>query len=543
MSATSRQDLSKKGRDEALKMLAKYPDRLPVICLKAAEARAGELAGLPERKKFLVPNSMTVNGLRDTIWSHIKDTIQIVVDVQLIKLTASGTLLGNETLQDTYDQHRADDFFLYIHFSIGSSDDRCGASSPVAAAPCEGQSPTTEQRPSNDVSKPTKEPSKEARKLLAKHPNNVPIICTKATGSDAPDIQKNKFLVPCGMTCHEFETVVLDNIKKCIATPLAAITLAVNDEVLEGETSMQMIYENCKSSDGFLYLVYDSKKMPPPPAEPPLAEASTPTPMLPSTDSEKLDVGAHTVESTSSHKVQASELIQQVENTGSQEDDDKEPPLLHGAPPAETEGTQGSSGLEQSSSGTMSVHLPDNDPDVADDLCAPALASPSGNAGASVNLDSSREARADNPPDLPTPLFSCHSGVRNTSTPSSGSPFVAPERQASAASAETSRLLEKHPGRVQVLCTKGRPDVPDIGRTKFLVPGTMLCSEFKYLIHRQLRDTTGGDIGIYETIYLFLDNVSPKTGMTMSELHARYKKEDNYLHITYSLENTLGRIR
>merc|ERR1719491_1781084 len=142
---------------------------------------------------------MTVNGLRDTIRSHIKDAVQIAVDMQSIKLTASGTLLANETLQDTYDQHKADDCFLYIHFSVGSSDDGCEASSPVAAASCGVQSLSTEQRPSNDVSNPSKELSKEARKLLAKHPNNVPIICKKTVGSDAPDIQKNKFLVPCGM--------------------------------------------------------------------------------------------------------------------------------------------------------------------------------------------------------------------------------------------------------------------------------------------------------------------------------------------------------
>jgi len=61
------------------------------------------------------------------------------------------------------------------------------------------------------------------------------------------------------------------------------------------------------------------------------------------------------------------------------------------------------------------------------------------------------------------------------------------------------------------------------------------------MIHRQLRQD--GNMGFTETIYLFLDNVSPKSGVTMSELYEKHKKEDNFLHITYSLENTLGNSR
>mmetsp|Transcript_43751 Transcript_43751/g.82046 ORF Transcript_43751/g.82046 Transcript_43751/m.82046 type:complete len:124 (-) Transcript_43751:105-476(-) len=108
-------------------------------------------------------------------------------------------------------------------------------------------------------------------------------------------------------------------------------------------------------------------------------------------------------------------------------------------------------------------------------------------------------------------------------------------------SAEARRILAKYPDRIPVICEKAaRSDLPDIDKKKFLVPGTMLCGEFKYIIHKHINQTASTSIASDQTIYLFVGSTSPKTGALMSEVYDMWKHEDGFLYITYSAENTLG---
>eukprot|EP00927_Polykrikos_kofoidii_P069305 TRINITY_DN64714_c0_g1_i1.p1 TRINITY_DN64714_c0_g1~~TRINITY_DN64714_c0_g1_i1.p1 ORF type:complete len:149 (+),score=22.29 TRINITY_DN64714_c0_g1_i1:65-448(+) len=106
-------------------------------------------------------------------------------------------------------------------------------------------------------------------------------------------------------------------------------------------------------------------------------------------------------------------------------------------------------------------------------------------------------------------------------------------------SAEARRILAKYPDRIPVICERAaRSDLPDIDKKKFLVPGTMLCGEFKYIIHKHINQTA--TIASDQTIYLFVHNTSPKTGALMSEVYDQHKADDGFLYTTYSAENTLG---
>merc|ERR1712187_279128 len=107
--------------------------------------------------------------------------------------------------------------------------------------------------------------------------------------------------------------------------------------------------------------------------------------------------------------------------------------------------------------------------------------------------------------------------------------------------AEAKRILAKYPDRVPVICEKApRSNLPDIDKKKFLVPGTMLVGEFKYIIHKHLDQTGNEKIAADQTIYLFVNGSSPKTGALMSEVYDQYKSEDGFLYVAYSAENTLG---
>mmetsp|Transcript_8960 Transcript_8960/g.25705 ORF Transcript_8960/g.25705 Transcript_8960/m.25705 type:complete len:123 (+) Transcript_8960:101-469(+) len=108
--------------------------------------------------------------------------------------------------------------------------------------------------------------------------------------------------------------------------------------------------------------------------------------------------------------------------------------------------------------------------------------------------------------------------------------------------AEAKRIVAKHPDRIPVICERSaRSDLPDIEKKKFLVPGTMLCGEFKYIVHKHLNQAQSEAIASDQTVYLFVGSTSPKTGAMMSEIYEQHKAGDGFLYITYSAENTLGR--
>mmetsp|Transcript_18353 Transcript_18353/g.41513 ORF Transcript_18353/g.41513 Transcript_18353/m.41513 type:complete len:124 (-) Transcript_18353:99-470(-) len=108
-------------------------------------------------------------------------------------------------------------------------------------------------------------------------------------------------------------------------------------------------------------------------------------------------------------------------------------------------------------------------------------------------------------------------------------------------SAEAKRILMKYPDRIPVICEKApRSDLPDIEKKKFLVPGTMLVGEFKYIIHKHINQTGDTAIASDQTIYLFVNGTSPKTGSLLSEVYEQHKGDDSFLYVTYGAENTLG---
>lgn len=108
-------------------------------------------------------------------------------------------------------------------------------------------------------------------------------------------------------------------------------------------------------------------------------------------------------------------------------------------------------------------------------------------------------------------------------------------------SADAKRILAKYPDRIPLICEKAaRSDLPDIDKKKYLVPGTMLVGEFKYIVHKHVSQPAGQGMTAAQTIYLFVNGMSPMTGAQMSEVYEQYKSGDGFLYMTYSAENTLG---
>merc|ERR1719453_3022061 len=109
---------------------------------------------------------------------------------------------------------------------------------------------------------PFEKRANEAKRILAKYPDRVPVLCEKAPRSDVPEIEKKKFLVPATMQLSEFKHIVHKHIYHTGAEGIASdqtIYLFVNGKSPKTSDQMSELYEQYKASDGFLYVAYSAE--------------------------------------------------------------------------------------------------------------------------------------------------------------------------------------------------------------------------------------------------------------------------------------------
>ena len=96
----------------------------------------------------------------------------------------------------------------------------------------------------------------EAEKVLAKYPDRIPIICERAN-TDAPRLDRSKYLVPADISMGEFMYVIRKRMK---ILPEVSIYLFVgNDSLAPVSHTMGMIYNKHKDEDKFLYVRYSGE--------------------------------------------------------------------------------------------------------------------------------------------------------------------------------------------------------------------------------------------------------------------------------------------
>ena len=103
---------------------------------------------------------------------------------------------------------------------------------------------------------------------------------------------------------------------------------------------------------------------------------------------------------------------------------------------------------------------------------------------------------------------------------------------------ESSRIIEKYPDRIPIICQKARrasDDIPDVDRIKYLVPSDLSVANFMYVIRKRIK------IGPEKSIYMFIDdNVIPSYTQLLLQINEEYKNNDGFLYINYAGENTFG---
>jgi len=101
-----------------------------------------------------------------------------------------------------------------------------------------------------------------AAKIKEKYPDRCPVIVERADNSDAPLMDKKKFLVPQDITVAKFVAEIRKHMPKL--KPEDSIFLFVRaaddtDILPPSFSAMAVIYEKHKSPDGFLYIRYSGE--------------------------------------------------------------------------------------------------------------------------------------------------------------------------------------------------------------------------------------------------------------------------------------------
>ena len=99
-------------KEESDRILAKYPDRIPVLCEKITQ-------GAPDidRHKFLCPGDLSMSNFMYVL----RKRMNMKSEYSLYLFVNNKIIQGSAILSQVYDVHRDEDGFLYIRYSTEST--------------------------------------------------------------------------------------------------------------------------------------------------------------------------------------------------------------------------------------------------------------------------------------------------------------------------------------------------------------------------------------------------------------------------------------
>ena len=94
---------------------------------------------------------------------------------------------------------------------------------------------------------------KASQRMSEKYPDRCCIIVTKMKGSDVPDIDKHKYLVPRTLSMGQFVYVIR---KRISIQPDKALFIYVDNILPSTSELIGNVYNNHVAEDGLLYITY-----------------------------------------------------------------------------------------------------------------------------------------------------------------------------------------------------------------------------------------------------------------------------------------------
>lgn len=101
---------------------------------------------------------------------------------------------------------------------------------------------------------------------------------------------------------------------------------------------------------------------------------------------------------------------------------------------------------------------------------------------------------------------------------------------------ESAKILAKYPDRLPIIVERIPTNnvLPQISKSKFLVPADLTITQFMYIIRKYLK------LEPSHSIYLFCDGVIPSASETINNTYTQHKDVDGFLYLFYAGENTFG---
>lgn len=100
---------------------------------------------------------------------------------------------------------------------------------------------------------------------------------------------------------------------------------------------------------------------------------------------------------------------------------------------------------------------------------------------------------------------------------------------------ESTKICTKYPDRIPIICERGgKSDMPEIDKSKYLVPADLTLGQFVYIIRKRIK------LNAEQAIFLFINNKIPPTSALISRLYDEHKDKDGFMYVSYCGENTFG---
>jgi GABA(A) receptor-associated protein len=97
----------------------------------------------------------------------------------------------------------------------------------------------------------------ECQDVLTKHPGEIPIVLDKDPRCHLPNVERQKFLVPPGLSMGQFVYVVR---KRINLSPQEPLYITVNRRIIGLSAKMGDLHAQFGEEDGFLYGVYAAER-------------------------------------------------------------------------------------------------------------------------------------------------------------------------------------------------------------------------------------------------------------------------------------------
>jgi hypothetical protein len=111
---------------------------------------------------------------------------------------------------------------------------------------------------------------------------------------------------------------------------------------------------------------------------------------------------------------------------------------------------------------------------------------------------------------------------------------------------QAGRALERYPDKTPVIIETGElrkrlfrrssQKLPQLDKSKFLVPHEMTLAQFSCLIRQRFSEIVTPEMAIF----VLINNTLPKNTAMMRELWDESREKDGFLYVTFVPENTFG---